>query len=63
VASWDTAVKVPLDVVRRFLTNSSGQKSQNVTFIVSNGQNAEGIVIKDFMLMFSPLSERGVSDA
>lgn len=62
VASWDTAVTVPLDIVRRFLSNSSGQKSQDVAFIVSNGQNNEGIVIKDFMLFYSPLSERNVSD-
>jgi len=63
VASWDTAVTVPLDIVRRFLTNSSGQKSQDVAFIVSNGQDNEGIVIKNFMLFFSLLSERGVTDA
>lgn len=62
VASWDSAVTVPKDIVRRFLSNNSGQKSQDVTFIISNGQNNEGIVIKDFMLFYSPLSERGVSD-
>lgn len=63
VASWDSAVKVPKDIVRSFLANSSGQKSQNVAFIVSNGTNNQGIIIKDFMLWYSLLSERNVSDA
>lgn len=62
VALWDSAVAVPLDIVRRLLTNSSGQRGQNITFVVTNGQNNDGLVIKDFALWYSQLTERKVSD-
>lgn len=61
-ALWDSAVLVPFDIVRRLLSNSSGQKGQSITFKVTNAQNNDGLVIKDFALWFSLLSERKVTD-
>jgi hypothetical protein len=61
-AEWDTAVIVPQDIVRRLLSNSSGQRAQDITFIVTNAQAAQGFVIKDFMLWFALLNERKVSE-
>lgn len=63
VALWDASVITPQDVVRKLLSNSSGQRSQNITFIVTNAQDAQGIVIKDFILWFSMLTEKRVTDA
>ncbi len=62
VALWDAGVVTPLDIVRKLLTNSSGQRAQNITFIVVNAQNNEGITIKDFVLWFSMLGEKKVTD-
>lgn len=62
VDSWDTAVEGPVDIVRKLLTNSSGQRSQSITFEVSNSQNAEGYTIKDFLLIYSLLSELKVTE-
>ncbi len=61
-AVWDSAVIAPQDIVRRLLTNSSGQRGQDITFIVTNAQDAQGFVIKDFMLWFSMLNEKKVSE-
>jgi hypothetical protein len=62
VDSWDTAVEGPVDIVRKLLTNSSGQRSQSITFEVSNSQNGEGYTIKDFLLIYSMLSELKVTE-
>lgn len=62
VALWDSGVSTPQDVVRRLLSNSSGQKSQNITFLVTNAQNNQAMVIKDFVLWFSMLNEHRVTD-
>jgi hypothetical protein len=62
VALWDTAVVLPQDIVRKLLSNSSGQRGQDITFIVTNAQLDQGFVIKNFMLFFSLLSEKKVTD-
>lgn len=62
VALWDSAVITPQDIVRKLLSNSSGQRSQNITFVVTNAQDGQGLVIKDFMLLYSILTEKRVSD-
>lgn len=62
VASWDSAIIAPADILRKLLTNSSGQRAQTITFEVTNGQNAQGIVIKHMMILFSPLTEKKVSE-
>jgi hypothetical protein len=62
VASWDTAVVVPQDILRKLLSNNAGQRGQNITFIVTNGQDAQGVIIKEFLLFYSLLSEKKVSD-
>jgi hypothetical protein len=61
-AEWDTAIFVPFDIVRRLLSNDSGQRGQNITFLVTNAQVDDGLIIKDFMLWYSLLNERKVSD-
>ena len=59
---WDSAAGTPTDVVRKLLSNSSGQRAQNITFVVSNAQNNQGFTIKDFILWLSLLTEKKVSD-
>jgi hypothetical protein len=59
---WDSAVSVPQDIWRQPLVNSSGRRSQNITFIFSNGQNAEGVQLRDFKLLYSPLTETEVKE-
>lgn len=62
VANWDEAQILPRDVIRKLLSNSSGQRAQEITFFVTNGQNNEGFTIKHFMLFYSLLSEKKVSE-
>ncbi|HKX29354.1 MAG TPA: hypothetical protein VJ302_16780 [Blastocatellia bacterium] len=59
---WDSAVQVDQDITRKLKCNSSGQRGQNITFVITNAQNLEGIVVKDFNLYWSFLSEKGVND-
>jgi hypothetical protein len=60
--SWDTAVQGPVQIIRRLLSNSSGRIGETITFRVSNGQADEAIVIKDMLLMYTLLNEKGVTD-
>lgn len=62
VAEWDTAVTIPGDIVRQFLVNSSGRRSQDITFLITNAQADQGMIIKHFMLWFGMLTEKGVSE-
>lgn len=62
VALWDSVVITPQDIVRPLKKSSSGHRSQNITFIVSNAQDAQGLVIKDFQLKFSLLTDKKVTD-
>jgi hypothetical protein len=59
---WDSGVLIPADIVRRLLTNSSGQRGQNISFLFTNAQADQGLVIKHFMLWYSMLSEKKVSE-
>jgi hypothetical protein len=61
VDSWDTAVQGPVQIIRRLLSNSSGRIGETITFRVSNGQADEAIVIKDMLLMYTLLNEKGVT--
>ncbi len=61
VDSWDTAVAGPAQIVRRTLFNAAGRIGETITFRITNGQNNEGIIIKDMLLMYTLLSERQVS--
>ena len=60
--SWDSAVQGPVQIIRRLLSNSSGRIGETITFRVSNGQADEAIVIKDMLLMYTLLNEKGVTD-
>lgn len=60
-ASWDTAVQGPVQIVKRLLSNSSGRIGETITFRVTNGQNNEAFVIKDMLLLYTLLSEKGVT--
>jgi hypothetical protein len=62
VDSWDTAVQGPVQIIRRLLSNSSGRIGETITFRVSNGQADEAIVIKDMLLIYTLLNEKGVTD-
>ncbi len=62
LSEWDTAVVVPQDIVRKLLSNSSGQRGQDITFIVTNAQDQQGLTIKHFMLFYSLLTEKKVSE-
>jgi hypothetical protein len=62
VAVWDSAVIIPQDIVRKLLTNSSGQRGQDITFLFTNAQNNQGFVIKHFMVWYSVLGEKKVSE-
>lgn len=65
VALWDASVITPQDVLALFQSapdTTAGKRSQNVTFIVTNAQDNQGLVIKDFILWFSMLTEKKVSD-
>lgn len=59
---WDSAVNVPQDIWRKLLVNSSGQRSQDITFVFVNGQPGEGIQIRDFKMLYSLLTEKEVSE-
>jgi hypothetical protein len=59
---WDSALNPPIDIIRRLLTNSAGQRAQSIFLQVTNAQNNEGFTIRDFMLMYSMLTEKKVSD-
>lgn len=61
VDSWDTAVQGPVQIIRRLLSNSSGRIGETITFRVSNGQADQAIVIKDMILMYTLLNEKGVT--
>ena len=61
VDSWDSAVQGPVQIIRRLLSNSSGRIGETITFRVSNGQADEAIVIKDMLLMYTLLNEKGVT--
>ena len=58
---WDSAVQGPVQIVRRLLSNSSGRIGETITFRISNGQADEAIVIKDMLLMYTLLNEKGVT--
>lgn len=60
-ALWDSAVQGPVQIIRRLLSNSSGRIGETVTFRVSNGQANQAIVIKDMLLMYTLLNEKGVT--
>lgn len=60
-ATWDSAVQGPVQITRRLLFNSSGRIGETITFRVINGQADEAIVIKDFLLMYTLLNEKGVT--
>ena len=62
VDEWDTAIVEPQDILRKLLSNSSGQRSQNITFLVTNAQDSQGFTIKDFILWYSMLTEKKVND-
>lgn len=61
-ALWDSATVEPQDIVRKLLSISSGQRSQDITFLITNAQNQQGLVIKDFMLWYSILTEKRVTE-
>lgn len=61
VDSWDTAVQGPVQIIRRLLSNSSGRIGETITFRISNGQADEAITIKDMLLMYTLLNEKGVT--
>lgn len=62
VSLWDSAIQVDQDIVRRLKSNQYGQRAQNITFVISTSQDSEAIVIKDFDIYWSFLTEKGVSE-
>jgi hypothetical protein len=59
---WDSGVLIPADIVRKLKTNSKGQRGQNITFLFTNAQADQGLIIKHFMLWYSMLTEKKVSE-
>lgn len=59
---WGSTFSGAFDIVRDLKSNALGREAQDITFVVTNAQLAQGFTIQDFQLWFSPLNERRVSD-
>lgn len=59
---WGTLFSGAFDILRELKSNNFGRESQDITFVITNAQINEGFTLQDFMLWYSALNERRVSE-
>lgn len=62
VGVWDSAIQINNDIVRNLLNNSSGKRSQSITFMISNAQTGEDFTIKELNVYWDRLTEKQVRE-